>query len=480
MPKAKFHQANTLIIYNMIPFVFFKNLQQLLLKKMNLKVLLVIPTIILSETVSAQKINWISSTVDKHWVENKKLSFNNNDTAQADIVINPDQKKQQMEGFGACFNEKGWEVLQGLPSNKKDEILRNLFLKEGANFTLCRIPVASNDYSFSYYSFDDVPGDFKMRNFNIDRDRYILIPYIKAALALQPELKIWASPWSPPAWMKVNNHYSMNAGGPEQYASDMAPERHIGNNATAFKMEDQYLNAYSLYLSKFIQAYKNEGIKIGRLCVQNEIVYTPQWPSCTWRPEDLAYFIGKFIGPQFKSEQIATEIWLGTVNTSDANYTRTVLNDKNAASFIRGIGFQWDAKHQIKTIHHEFPDMPIMQTESECGNGENNWGSLEYTWSLIHHYISNGASSYMYWNMVLDETGRSSWGWVQNALISVNKRSGEIKYNPEFYLMKHLSHYVLPGSYLLKSSAQKDHLAFLDPNGNKVLMIMNAEEKTKM
>jgi len=446
---------------------------------MKLKYILFIPIIIMWQNAHAQQIHWTYTTTDKHWVENSNLSLNKNDTAHSDIVIYPDQKLQKMEGFGACFNELGWEALLTLSQNKRDEILKTLFLKEAANFTLCRIPVASNDYSLSYYSFNDVPNDFKMRNFNIDRDRYILIPYIKAALKFEPELKIWASPWSPPAWMKVNEHYSMNNGGSDKYASDMGQGRHIGNNATAFKMQDDYLNAYSLYLSKFVQAYQNEGVDIKRLCVQNEIVYAPQWPSCTWRPEDLSYFIGKYLGPRFKSDQIATEIWLGTVNTADPNYTRTVLNNKDAASFIRGIGFQWDAKQQIKVIHNEFSSMPIMQTESECGNGENNWRSAEYTWSLIDHYISNGASSYMYWNMVLDETGRSTWGWVQNALISVNKHTGEIKYNPEFYLMKHLSHFVIPGSYLLNTSAGKNHLAFLDPNGNMVIMIMNSDDKSK-
>lgn len=128
-----------------------------------------------------------------------------------DIVIYQDIKLQTIEGFGACFNELGWEALLSLPEKERNNVITDLSSKEGINFNLCRMPLGSNDYSLSYYSYKDVPEDFEMKNFNIDRDRYILIPYIKKALSVNPNLKIWASPWSPPAWMKVNNHYAMGA-----------------------------------------------------------------------------------------------------------------------------------------------------------------------------------------------------------------------------------------------------------------------------
>lgn len=93
------------------------------------------------------------------------------------------------------------------------------------------------------------------------------------------------------------------------------------------------------------------------------------------------------------------------------------------AKYIKGIGFQWDAKKAIGIIHKEYPNYSLMQTESECGNGQNNWNSAEYTWSLIRQYIGNGANSYMYWNMILDDSGKSTWGWSQNMIISVNQRN---------------------------------------------------------
>jgi len=341
------------------------------------------------------------------------------------------------------------------------------------------MPVAANDYSLSYYSYNDVPDDFGMGNFNIDRDRYILIPYIKAAQKIRPDLKIWASPWSPPAWMKVNNHYAMSNGKIKGNSNGLSKDKDIFNNSTAFRMETAYLKAYALYLSKFIQAYKKEGVHVNALAVQNEIVYSPHWSSCTWRPEDLSYFIKKFLGPQFKNDSLSAEIWLGTINGADPNYVRTILNDKETAKYISGIGFQWDAKQAIPLLSKEYPQYKMMQTESECGNGEKNWKSAEYTWSLINHYLNNGMNYYMYWNMVLDQTGKSTWDWPQNMLISINKTTHEITYLPEYYIMKHLSHFVLPGACRLKTSGGKDHLAFQNPDGTTVLVLVNTGVEDK-
>lgn len=209
-----------------------------------------------------KKVSWTYTTQNEQWVKGKSLSLKQSNK-KADITIFSNGKLQVIEGFGACFNEIGWEALLGLKDNERNKILTDLFSKEGVNFTLYRMPLGSNDYSLSYYSYNDVPEDFEMKNFNIDRDRYILIPYIKEAKKINPDLKIWASPWSPPAWMKVNNHYAMGISKVKQ----MDAGKEIKNDATTFKMEERYLKAYSLYFSKFVQAYKNEGIDISMVQV---------------------------------------------------------------------------------------------------------------------------------------------------------------------------------------------------------------------
>jgi glucosylceramidase len=430
--------------------------------------------------ISAQEVHWVSSTDQHRWEMNSDLEMSiKAPAANIDVEVFPDKVLQRIVGFGGCFNELGWEALLSLANAERREILERLFSKEGANFTIGRVPVGASDYACSYYSYDDVPEDFAMDNFNIDRDRHILIPYIQAAQEVRPEIKFWASPWSPPAWMKVNGHYAMSPGPTNCPSARLSPGKKVPNNATAFKMETSYLEAYALYLSKYVRAYQKEGVTVAQLHVQNEVVYAPYWPSCTWRPEDLAFFIGQFLGPRFRQDDLKAEIWLGTINSPDPNYVRSVLKNKDAANYIKGIGLQWAGKKAIGALRGEYPDYPIMQTESECGNGEKDWKSAEYTWSLIHQYLSNGANAYMYWNMVLDSSGKSSWGWSQNTLISVNKETKEVLYTPEFYLMMHLSHFVLPGAHRILTSATKNNLAFLNPEGTLVLILVNGEDAPK-
>lgn len=443
--------------------------------------LALLATASVSSNLNAQEIHWVSSTDQQRWESRSNVVLAHRTPAtKTDIELFPEKKLQRIDGFGGCFNELGWEALLTLSPDERQKVLEQLFSPDGANFTICRVPIGASDYALSYYSYDDVPDDFAMENFSIARDRYILIPYLKAAKQIRPDLKLWGSPWCPPAWMKINNHYALSTGPSNSPSAKLPADRNVRNNATAFRMENRCLDAYALYLSKYVQAYHQEGIDISEVHVQNEIYYTaPFWPSCTWRPEDLAWFIGKHLGPRFKQDNVSAELWLGTINCADPNYVRTVLNNKEAASFIKGAGFQWSGKKAIGTIHKEYPDLPLMQTESECGNGENNWKSAEYTWSLIVQYLSSGANAYDYWNMVLDSSGKSSWGWSQNMLISVNKETKEVIYTPEFYLMKQLSHFVLPGAHRIETSAGTQTLAFINPDDTVVQLIANLEDAPK-
>ena len=431
--------------------------------------------------VMGQKIKVIYTTPTERWVETKRIAKIEKDFDEADITVFANDKLQVIDGIGGAFNELGWTAIQTLPENKAEEIFHALFSEKGCNFSMCRIPLGASDYALSYYSCNDVPEDFVMRDFNIDRDRFILIPYIKEAFKVRPDLKIWASPWTPPAWMKVNEHYSTRSGdwNGRPRGNRMTQGADIFNNATAFKMQERYLKAYALYFSKFVQAYEKEGISLFAIMPQNEIAYSPNWPSCTWRAEDLAYFIGKFLGPQFEEDKLNTEIWLGTINWGKPDYVRTILNDKDCQKYIKGVGFQWGGSRSIPTIAKEYPEYKFMQTENKCGEGENDWTSVARSWETIVHYFNNGAGSYMYWNMVLDETGESSWGWPQNSMIVVDRNKKEVIYTDEYYLFKHLSHFVQPGSYVLKSSEGKNHVAFELNDGRIMLLINNPDESNK-
>ncbi|MCL5129612.1 hypothetical protein [Algibacter sp. L4_22] len=429
----------------------------------------------------AQKVELIYTTASKRWVKPKKFLQKADATSLNDITIYTDSLLQVVDGIGGAFNELGWEAIKSLDESGEEEVANALFSKDGCNFSMCRIPIGASDYALSYYSHNDVPGDFVMRDFNIDRDRYILIPYLKEALKVRPNLQIWASPWTPPAWMKVNEHYSLRAGDWNDRANGnrMDPGAQILSNATAFKMQDQYLKAYALYFSKFIQAYKKEGIELFSIQPQNEIAYAPNWPSCTWRAEDFSIFIGDYLGPKLKEDGLDTEIWLGTINWSKPSYVRTILDNKKAAEYIKGVGFQWGGSKAIPAINKEYPDLKYMQTENKCGEGENDWTSFNRSWETLVHFFNNGAGSHMYWNMVLDETGKSAWGWPQNSMVVIDKQTKKITYTDEFYLFKHLSHFVQPGDHYLKSSEGKNHLAFQLKDGRIMVLVNNPDETIK-
>lgn len=383
---------------------------------------------------------------------------------------------QTIDGFGAVFNELGWDALQLVAEEEKVKILREFYTEDGFNFTLCRMPIGANDYARDWYSLNDTPGDFAMEHFNVERDLTTLIPYIKEALAIRPDMKIWGSPWCPPAWMKVNNHYACQ---PAE-VNDLPLSGAGRENLTQFIMEQEYLDAYALYFAKYIETYRNHGIDIYSVHVQNEPNSCQNFPSCIWTAADLNTFIGKHLGPLFEARGLDTEIWLGTIERPSVEKVDTVLMDPYSSRYVKGVGFQWAGKECIPGVHAKYPAMKLMQTESECGNGSNDWPAAEYTWSLIKHYMENGANAYMYWNSILDETGKSMWGWKQNSLISVDSNTGAVVRNPEFYLMKHLSHFVKPGAKRFVTPEGYDFgLIFENPDGRVVGLLVNSTDKDR-
>jgi glucosylceramidase len=420
--------------------------------------------------------SWTSSSPEKTWDKQStaKIEAASPNTV-VDFEVFPTALEQKIDGFGGCFNELGWDALKAIKPELREQILKELFdKKSGCNFSICRMPIGANDYSVDWYSLNETVGDFEMKNFSIGRDKQRLIPYIKAAYKYRPDLKVWASPWSPPSWLKTNHHYACTA---DARVNDLSKEGQGVEMKTQFIMEPEYLKAYAIYFRKFIEAYRMEGISIFAVHVQNEMNSCQVFPSCVWRPEDLNTFIGKYLGPELK--KTSTELWLGTVERPQFERVNVMLSDPESSKFIKGVGFQWAGKGAIAAIHEAYPTLKLMQSETECGNGSNDWPAAEYTFSLMKHYLNNGANDYMYWNMVLDETGKSQWGWKQNSMISITKSTGSVVYNPEFFLMKQLSRSVLPSSIKIKSSGSLErNICFLTPDRKKLIIMVNNIENT--
>ena len=427
------------------------------------------------------KVEWVSTTESAQWEGQKGLTTRPV-SGKPDAEILSDKPLQTIEGFGACFNELGWTSLNSLGKADRESVLKELFAPGvGGNFTICRMPVAANDFARDWYSYNETEGDFEMKNFSIANDLQTLVPFIKNAKQYNPALKIWASPWSPPSWMKWNKHYACASTGADiekkfQNGLDNTKQGKEGTNQ--FIQKDEYFKAYALYFSKFIKAYRDQGVNITAVMPQNEFNSCQIFPSCTWTSAGLAKFIGSYLGPAMEKEKV--QIMFGTMERPNIALVDTIINDPLAGKYIKGIGFQWAGKKAIADAHQKYPNMLLYQSEQECGDGKNDWKYCSYAWTLMKHYLDNGANAYMYWNLSLDKDGFSRWGWRQNSLVSVDLLKKTYTYNFEYYLLKHVSHYVMPGARLLDTKgANANILAFVNPDKSIVLVVRNDEKVDK-
>jgi len=425
---------------------------------------------------TALDVQWTSSTDQARWITRTDLTVTPFDQDEVNDVMITHYKEQQMLGFGGCFGELGWDALQLLDASTRHEVLHQLFdLDDGVGFTFCRTPIGANDFARDYYSLNDHKDDFKMRHFSIERDKTGLIPYIQAALQVNPKLRLWACPWTPPTWMKVNGHYATKAGQDNGY-----PGPDMVHGQDQFILKDKYLKAYANYFSKYLTAYKNEGINISMIMFQNEPYTINIWPNCSWSPQGTKLFLGKYLGPKLRQDHPDVQMWYGTMNTNNLDEVLQVVDDPAVARYITGTGFQWEGKDIVKPMRRKYPLMPLMCTENECGSGTNDWAAAEHTFDMIKAYVSGGVNAYMYFNMVLKDKGTSSWGWDQNTLVVVNSADGTVTYTPELYLMKHLSHYVKPQAVKLKTMGNDESmLAFRNPDGGIVVFVANKQSHAR-
>lgn len=396
-------------------------------------------------------VRWVETTARRAWRMRRTKPANN---TPPNLQLSG-QTHQTWEGWGGCFNELGWIALRGLARRDRDAVIRALFdPADGCRFTHCRLPVGASDFAAEWYSHNETDGDFAMKRFSVARDEDYLIPYIRCALAVQPRLTLFASPWSPPTWMKSPKAYN--------YGQLIRTEKN--------------LRAYALYFVKFVQAYRKRGLPLRQIHVQNEPLASQKFPSCVWPAEQLRDFIRDYLGPAFRKHGVDAEIWLGTLNTEDYdNYVLKVLLDPAARALICGLGFQWAGKGAIQRAAESWPEMRLMQTENECGDGRNSWEYARSIFNLIRHYLDNGAASYIYWNMVLPAGGRSTWGWEQNSMVTVDLKTKRATYTPEFHLMKHFSRFIAPGAVRLglRGGWTGNAVAFRNPDGTRAIVIQN-------
>ncbi len=461
----------------------------------------------MSVQAQTMKALQISTTENDKWHVYPASVLEDKDNPQR-LKFSSEEVNCTFRSFGTCFNEMDWYALQLLPQEEQERFFYNFFDPKGdLRFTMGRIPMGASDYAAqenfytelyhernegigiwdAWYSPDEMPKgeqDLTMEHFTLERDRKAIIPFIKKAMERNPDMNFWCSPWSPPQWMKKSEHYSNRAG----YGNglDVTYPRYT----TQFKMEDPILKAHAMYFSRFITEYGKEGIPITGCCYQNEAYTVNFYPNTSWSAEDAGRFNADYLIPYLNKHNPGVKVWLGTLNTADVNNIETILNTvstaegfegKRLSDMVAGAAFQWEGRDAIGIIRKDYPELEMIQSESECGGGTFDWGAGVHTFELIHHYLNNGCVDYTNWNSILGGNGRGPFmNWWQNALVHINERLPRANgtctayYTPEYYAYKHYSHFLCQGTKILNKSVSKDLLLVAQrPDGLYVAVVGN-------
>lgn len=458
-----------------------------------LTALLAIATLV----TNAQSWVWTSSTQENTW---KQSTVKCSKGALTEPILSVDGKDAivTFKAWGTCFNELGWDALNILSKDQQESILSQIFSKDGELcFTMGRFSMNANDYSRNWYSCDEVDGDFQLKYFHIDRDKSTLIPYIKAAMKYNPDLTFWISPWSPPSWMKINHYYSVRS---REGINEMDPQLDYllfeGKNEKNDKVfpkqlavndyliqDPRYLKTYADYFCKFISAYQEEGIPITKVMFQNESWSYTAYPGCAWTPEGIIRFNAQYLAPAMKEKHPNIDLYFGTINTNRFDFIDQVLSHPDMAKCIKGIGLQWEGGQILPLLREKYPSYKYVQTESECGWGSFDWKAAEHTFELMNHYLGNGCEEYTFWNVILADNGESGWGWKQNSLIRVDSQTKTATYTPEYFAVKHYTHYIKPDTRILTANNDKEAkvsvMVAVNPQDKYIVIAGNYNETSK-
>jgi len=385
------------------------------------------------------------------------------------VFVDPSKTFQTYFGTGAALTDASAETFYKLPKDKQQEVLQAFFDKEkGIGYTVARTNINSCDFSSDMYTYV-ADNDKELKSFNIDHDRKYKIPFIKEAMkAAGGKLDLFASPWSPPAWMKDNNN--MLQGG---------------------KLKPEFYNSWAMYYTKFIKEYEKEGVPVWGISVQNEPMATQRWESCLYTAEEERDFLKNHLGPTMEKEGLKDKKIIVWDHNRDLIYQRaqTYFNDPEAAKYAWGIGFHWyedwsggtPMYENLKRVYEAFPDKNIIFTEgcAESFNASryNAWVlGEEYGRSMINDY-NNGMVGFTDWNIILDETGGPNH--VQNfcfAPVHGDTKTGQLIYTNAYYYIGHFSKFIQPGAKRISAAASRSQLlttAFRNEDGKTVVIVMN-------
>ncbi len=334
-------------------------------------------------------------------------------------------------GFGVAITPSSCYELSLMDAEERKKLLTHLYSKEGLGMSVGRICVGSSDYSPELYSYDDVEGDTELLRFSVERDEKYVIPIIKEIIAINPDIFLFASPWSPPYWMKT------------------------GGSMCGGYMRDKYIDCYADYIVKFIKAYSEYGIKISAITPQNETntQQNGRMPACIWHPETEAEFI-RVLKNKFTANNLNVKIWMYDHNFNDTERVLWSLdNCEGLRESCDGVAFHYysGAIEQTAAVRAAYPELELHFTEGGprlTDNYDLDWCK----WGLmISKAIKVGYRSFTGWNLMLNELGGPNVGpfiGLCGGFVTLDNRNMELSYSGQYKAYSHIAPYITRESKL--------------------------------
>eukprot|EP00928_Gymnodinium_smaydae_P020099 TRINITY_DN17760_c0_g1_i1.p1 TRINITY_DN17760_c0_g1~~TRINITY_DN17760_c0_g1_i1.p1 ORF type:complete len:587 (-),score=64.89 TRINITY_DN17760_c0_g1_i1:200-1723(-) len=412
----------------------------------------------LGSATIVQSSKGAGDTADELWQHKPEVHFVDDFDAVGMPVINIDTSAvdQVILGFGGAFTETAATVFYGLSRAQQDEIVNLYFGGEGLGYTMGRTHINSCDFSLTSYSFDDVPDDTELKHFDDRLQRDVdsgLIPFIERAQQKVSDrgedLKLLASPWSPPAWMKTNG----------QMDGD-------GNDNDTDALRPRYYKAWAKYIARWIAAHKARNIKIWAISVQNEPLKNQRWESSYFTVNQEIDFLSFSLGPILSEHHPEVEIFVYDMFEPYVyDWAKAVYAHPVARTYVSGIAWHWysgDLFSLVSKIHEEYPSAKLLPSELTYEQVKWAPGTMieDGDWSFGEGYghdiignLNAGAVGWIDWNLLLDPVGGPNHvGNVCDAAIMANASIGRIFVHPQYYYIGHFSRYILPGSRRMKST----------------------------
>ncbi len=388
------------------------------------------------------------------------------------LFIDEAKTYQTHAGFGGALTEATTAILNKMTKEQKQTVLEAYFGKSGLNYNLARITINSSDFGYGNYDYLDGP-DTTLKSFSLKKEETRCIPAIKEANKIHGKpLKLFASPWSPPAFMKTNK--MMNEGG---------------------KLLLEHYPTWAKYFALYLKGMEDYGLKVDFISIQNEPEAKQRWESCLWTAEEEALFIRDYLVPELKNNKLDTKIFIWDHNRDEiVRRARITLSDPKVRKHVYGIAYHWyvsDAHHHLAVVHDMFPEKHLFFTEGcvEMANkvlvpiGEmGSWKHGETYGRNIINDFNNYNEAFIDWNLVLDEKGGPNHvGNFCEAPVMFDTKAKEVAFNPSFYFIAHFAKYIEVGAKRLYCVHDVEHkffaCSYLNPDNKIVTVIQNENDE---